>query len=215
MLCEVDEPERVVTSGPMVISEVKRELVVIRFAGDSGYGMQLTGEPSRPRSAMTSRRSRTSRRRSGHLPGPCQPRPTVAAAPPPLPGGYQVLHQRHRDAVQGRGDAGPVRRHPERVLTCRPATTRSLPDGSLPELIRNPTVSESSERSRLSADDGWLDQLVDLHVLAECGDTTASATAAQWIASDPAARTTWQQVEQDCAQVRTGTSENDRPAVAG
>ena len=37
--------------------------------------------------------------------------PACVAAARPLPGRRQVLHQRHRAAVQGRGDAGPVRRH--------------------------------------------------------------------------------------------------------
>lgn len=75
-------------------------------------------------------------------------------------------------------------------------------------------MSKASKRSRSGGEDGWLDQLVDLHVLAECGDTTASAAAEQWIAADPAARTMWQQVEQDCAQVRTATGDDDQSAVA-
>jgi hypothetical protein len=66
-------------------------------------------------------------------------------------------------------------------------------------------VSESSERAESATDDGWHDQLVELHVLAECGDTAASAAAAQWIARDSVARDVWRQVEEDCAQLRTPT----------
>jgi hypothetical protein len=76
-------------------------------------------------------------------------------------------------------------------------------------------MSESSERSRLNADDGWHSRLTDLHILAECGDATASAAAEEWIASDPAARHMWQQVDADCARLRIGTSQDGQPAVTG
>jgi hypothetical protein len=50
------------------------ERVVIRIAGDSGDGMQLTGDrltQETASSATTSQRSRTSRPRSGRRPAPC------------------------------------------------------------------------------------------------------------------------------------------------
>lgn len=55
-----------------------------------------------------------------------------------------------------------------------------------------------------SNDQGWVDQLVELHVLAEHGDTSAAQQAEAWVAEDSAARTVWESVEHACAQVRTG-----------
>jgi hypothetical protein len=41
----------------------------------------------------------------------------------------------------------------------------------------------------------WIDQLVELHVLAEHGDDAAATTAQQWIATDADARRIWDDVE--------------------
>lgn len=48
----------------------------------------------------------------------------------------------------------------------------------------------------------WIDQLVDLHVLAEHGDTAAAATARHWMAADPDARHLWDSVTRTCDQLR-------------
>ncbi|HEY2202897.1 MAG TPA: hypothetical protein VGH99_00275 [Pseudonocardia sp.] len=41
----------------------------------------------------------------------------------------------------------------------------------------------------------WIDRLVELHVLAEHGDTDAASAAREWIAVDVHARTVWDHVE--------------------
>ncbi|MCE0765754.1 hypothetical protein LWC35_23010 [Pseudonocardia kujensis] len=48
----------------------------------------------------------------------------------------------------------------------------------------------------------WIEQLVELHVLAENGDTEAARKAADWVADDPTARAMWASVERDCARLR-------------
>ncbi|HEY2095676.1 MAG: hypothetical protein QOI50_3074 [Pseudonocardiales bacterium] len=48
----------------------------------------------------------------------------------------------------------------------------------------------------------WYDELVQLHVLAESGDTVAAATAERWINSDADARKVWEDVERTCDRVR-------------
>lgn len=48
----------------------------------------------------------------------------------------------------------------------------------------------------------WIDELVDLHVLAEHGDTTAATTAHHWMVADPHARQLWDNVDRTCAQLR-------------
>ena len=67
----------------------------------------------------------------------------------------------------------------------------------------------------------WRDALVELHILAEHGDTDAATRAARWLARDPAARHAWDAVQQTCDTVRgrptvtTGApSERSRPARA-
>jgi hypothetical protein len=47
-----------------------------------------------------------------------------------------------------------------------------------------------------------LDHLVELHVLAEHGDTAAAAEAAQLMAADGEARRVWDTVESQCRRVR-------------
>jgi hypothetical protein len=54
----------------------------------------------------------------------------------------------------------------------------------------------------------WIDRLVELHVLADNGDSEAAAAAASWIAEDTAARRVWEDVQQVCDQVRSGRSES-------
>jgi hypothetical protein len=48
----------------------------------------------------------------------------------------------------------------------------------------------------------WLDELVELHVLARNGDAGAAEQAERWISSDPAARRVWDDVEQTCDRLR-------------
>jgi hypothetical protein len=48
----------------------------------------------------------------------------------------------------------------------------------------------------------WVEQLVELHVLAENGDTDAARRAADWVADDPSARALWTSVEHDCERLR-------------
>ncbi|AEA27116.1 hypothetical protein ACFQ34_14840 [Pseudonocardia benzenivorans] len=47
-----------------------------------------------------------------------------------------------------------------------------------------------------------LDDLVDLHVLAEHGDADAAESAQRWLDRDPDARKQWQDVERDCRLLR-------------
>lgn len=49
---------------------------------------------------------------------------------------------------------------------------------------------------------GWIDRLVDLHVLAEHGDTAAAAQARSWIADDARAQHVWDSVNHTCDQLR-------------
>ena len=51
----------------------------------------------------------------------------------------------------------------------------------------------------------WRDALVELHILAEHGDTDAATRAARWLARDPAARHAWDAVQQTCDTVRGRT----------
>jgi hypothetical protein len=48
----------------------------------------------------------------------------------------------------------------------------------------------------------WIDRLVELHVLADHGDTAAAATAMRWMAEDGDARRVWEDVQRTCDQVR-------------
>ncbi|GAA2866549.1 hypothetical protein GCM10010472_24880 [Pseudonocardia halophobica] len=48
----------------------------------------------------------------------------------------------------------------------------------------------------------WVEQLVELHVLAENGDADAARRAAEWVAEDPTARALWTSVENDCERLR-------------
>jgi hypothetical protein len=54
----------------------------------------------------------------------------------------------------------------------------------------------------------WIDRLVELHVLADNGDSEAAATAASWIAEDAEARRVWEDVQRVCDQVRNGGPES-------
>lgn len=60
-----------------------------------------------------------------------------------------------------------------------------------------PTVPPSDAVG--AAGTGWLDRLVELHVLAAHGDLAAAAEAQQWIGHDEAAGRVWRQIDQDCA----------------
>ncbi|GEL17354.1 hypothetical protein [Pseudonocardia asaccharolytica] len=64
-------------------------------------------------------------------------------------------------------------------------------------------VSAEIEGARgQQAQPGWVDRLVELHVLAENGDTAAAAEAGIWIASDGEARRVWEDVARTCDQLR-------------
>jgi hypothetical protein len=54
----------------------------------------------------------------------------------------------------------------------------------------------------------WIDRLVELHVLADNGDSRAAAAAASWIAEDTEARRVWEDVQRVCDQVRNGGPES-------
>jgi hypothetical protein len=54
----------------------------------------------------------------------------------------------------------------------------------------------------------WIDRLVELHVLADNGDSDAAAAAASWIAEDSEARQVWEDVQRVCDQVRNGGPES-------
>jgi hypothetical protein len=54
----------------------------------------------------------------------------------------------------------------------------------------------------------WIDRLVELHVLADNGDSEAAAAAASWIAEDTEARRVWEDVQRVCDQVRNGGPES-------
>ncbi len=57
----------------------------------------------------------------------------------------------------------------------------------------------------------WLDRLVELHVLAEHGDTAATETAGRWMSTDPEARRVWEEVQHSCDRLR-GPGETSAPA---
>jgi hypothetical protein len=54
----------------------------------------------------------------------------------------------------------------------------------------------------------WIDRLVELHVLADNGDSEAAAAAASWMAEDTDARRVWEDVQRVCDQVRKGRPES-------
>jgi hypothetical protein len=54
----------------------------------------------------------------------------------------------------------------------------------------------------------WIDRLVELHVLADHGDSGAAAAAASWIIDDTEARRVWDGVQRVCDQVRNGGPES-------
>ena len=122
--------------------------VVIRFAGDSGDGMQLTGDrfttSSARCSATTWRRSRTSRPRSGRrpapwpasrLPGPhLRPRHHDAGRRPERPGGDEpgrAAGQHRARCPRGRRCIVNVDAFDERNLTKAGYDANPLTDGSL------------------------------------------------------------------------------------
>ncbi|NMH98397.1 hypothetical protein [Pseudonocardia acidicola] len=49
---------------------------------------------------------------------------------------------------------------------------------------------------------GWVDRLVELHVLADNGDSAADAAGRRWIAEDADARRVWEEVQRTCDQLR-------------
>jgi thioredoxin-like negative regulator of GroEL len=53
-----------------------------------------------------------------------------------------------------------------------------------------------------NAERDWLDELVELHVLAASGDTAAALAAERRMAADPAFRQAWTEVEDTCDRVR-------------
>jgi hypothetical protein len=68
-------------------------------------------------------------------------------------------------------------------------------------LLRNRGVM-SAVQAHQAPDRDWLDELVELHVLAASGDTAAASAAERWIAADPAVRKAWTEVENTCDRVR-------------
>jgi hypothetical protein len=68
-------------------------------------------------------------------------------------------------------------------------------------LLRNRCVM-SVVQAHDMPDRDWMDELVELHVLAASGDTAAASAAERWIAADPAVRKVWTEVENTCDRVR-------------
>ncbi|MDN5918533.1 MAG: hypothetical protein L0I76_26110 [Pseudonocardia sp.] len=52
----------------------------------------------------------------------------------------------------------------------------------------------------------WRDRLVELHVLAAHGDDDAARAAEAWIATDSRARSSWEAVQRECAQIRAAST---------
>jgi len=51
-------------------------------------------------------------------------------------------------------------------------------------------------------DRDWLDELVELHILAASGDSAAASAAERWMSADPAVRQAWTEVEKTCDRIR-------------
>jgi ferric-dicitrate binding protein FerR (iron transport regulator) len=70
-----------------------------------------------------------------------------------------------------------------------------------PLLLRNGCHMSAVQAHDVSEPD-WMDELVELHVLAANGDAAAASAAERWMAADPAVRKAWTQVEATCDRVR-------------
>jgi ferric-dicitrate binding protein FerR (iron transport regulator) len=60
----------------------------------------------------------------------------------------------------------------------------------------------SAPQVQHGADRDWMDELVELHILAANGDRAAASAAERWMADDPAVRKAWTEVEDMCARIR-------------
>ncbi|HEY4006170.1 MAG TPA: hypothetical protein VGM60_13435 [Pseudonocardia sp.] len=69
-------------------------------------------------------------------------------------------------------------------------------------LHAGPSGADPDTASGEPASPGWVDHLVELHVLAEHGDAASAAAAEQWIAKDMNARQLWESVERLRDQLR-------------
>jgi hypothetical protein len=63
-------------------------------------------------------------------------------------------------------------------------------------------TQDATPREGARAYSGWIDRLVELHVLAEHGDDVSAAAAEKWIAVDVEARQVWECVEDVCGQLQ-------------
>lgn len=63
-------------------------------------------------------------------------------------------------------------------------------------------IATSLTTTPVDPDSAWRDRLVELHVLAEHGDTDAAGEARTWIASDARAHRAWHEIEDTCQRLR-------------
>lgn len=64
------------------------------------------------------------------------------------------------------------------------------------------SLTDSATATPVDPDTAWRDRLVELHVLAEHGDTAAAGEAQTWIASDERAHRAWHEIEDTCHRLR-------------
>jgi hypothetical protein len=91
------------------------------------------------------------------------------------------------------------------LCPCRPLQETWLTFGAfrLPILLRlRNRCGMSAVQAHHVPDRDWMDELVELHVLAASGDTAAASAAERWMATDPAVRKAWMEVENTCDRVR-------------
>jgi hypothetical protein len=89
-------------------------------------------------------------------------------------------------------------------------------DGRQSAARETPVPGEVRFLSDGGSESGWIDRLVELHVLAEHGDDASARAAQNWLAEDLQARQVWGYIEHVRDQVHTATlndgEEPDRAA---
>lgn len=86
--------------------------------------------------------------------------------------------------------------------------TQPQPTTPHPREVGNP--QDPAGRSRPDGEPGWINRLVELHVLAEHGDPAAATEAQRWLATDADARRVWHEVERMRDELR-GVDEAGHP----
>jgi hypothetical protein len=84
----------------------------------------------------------------------------------------------------------------------------ALSDGSQPAAQETRAAGEVRFPAHASSESGWIDRLVELHVLAEHGDDASADAAQNWLAEDLQARQVWDYIEHVLDQVHTATLDN-------